>query len=317
MELNVKSLTVLVSLLIAPGAITYSQTESLDKFLYYTNKNQKVDEIYFYDLNRKIVRGTQQEPGPLSVYLMDRFNLICDTLDHKILPEFILFGSKGNVYVTGSTKFEHIQIRDTIFQEIEQFSTLESAVENVKGMWRVLKFNQKLVGLFGSGKKISMQIVDLESGDKTVLIPAQSRLTITNQKMLDVNYFLSDEFLFVFIVPYQKLFKINRTNFSVSEILFPYSNNMAWYYFYDHIKSQHYLVRDKGSKYSLHLFTDDTKLLELTDLIAIPRAIVDGNLHMLERTKEGTMHYMIPVSSSERAERAASNFMLKEVVIKP
>lgn len=297
--------------------VVTAQTDSLHKFLFYTNKNQKVDEIYFYDLHKKIVRGRQEEPGPLPIYLMNEANIICDTLSRKVLPEFILYGRQGNVYITGSTKFEHIQILDSVFLEGEQFSTLECNVKDVQGMWRILKFNDEIIGLQGTGKKMVLQRVNLQSGIKSVLIPAWETIKIQDQKAVDVNYFLSNKHLLIFIVPCQKLFKVSLDNFSVSEVVFPERRKEdVWYYFYDHIQDKHYAVRHVDKGYFLHLLKEENQLVKLTDLIEFPKAIVNGHIHFAKRTSEGTMHYMVPVAPSVRKERESANFMLKEIVIK-
>lgn len=310
-----KQKILLIGLLTAYTGIVAAQTDSLHKFLFYTNKNQKVDEIYFYDLNKKIVRGKQEVPGPLSICLMNESNIICDTLDHKVLPEFILFGRQGNAYITGSTKFEHILIGDSTFSSGEQFSTLETNVKNVQGMWRILKFDDNLVGLNGLGKKMVVQRVDLKTGLKTILIPSQQFIRIEDQKTVDVTYFLGDNLL-IFVVPYQKLFRIALDNFSVVEVPFPSDKDGVWYYFYDHILNKSFAVRHANKMYTLYWFKDDNQLVELTELIGFPKAIVNGHIHFAKRTTEGIMHYMVPINYSARKEREAGNFMLKEVVIK-
>lgn len=299
------------------ATVATAQTDSLYKFLFYTNKNQKVDEIYFYDLHKKVVRGRQEESGPLPIYLMNEANIICDTLSRKVLPEFILYGRQGNVYITGSTKFEHIQILDSVFLEREQFSTLECDVKDVQGMWRILKFNNEIIGLQGTGKKMVFQKVNLQSGIKSVLIPAWESIKIQDQKVVDVNYFLSKEHLLIFIVPCQKLFKVSLADFSVSEVVFPErAKDDVWYYFYDHVEDNHYAVHHVDKKYFLHLLKGENQFVKLTSLIAFPKAIVNGHIHFAERTSEGTMHYMVPVATSVREERESADFMLKEVVIK-
>lgn len=293
-----------------------AQTDSLEKFLYYTSKNQKVDEIYFYSLERKIVRAKQEVPGPLPIYLMDKSNIIIDTLNHKVLPEFVLYGPYGNVYITGGARFESVNISDSVFKDGEQFSAIDSEVSGVKGMWRILKFDDKIVGLSGSGKKMVVQLVDLNTNKKTVLIAPQLAIKIQDQMMIDVNYYLNQEFLFVFIVPYQKLFKIRLADYSVSEVAFPSSLNQSWYFFYDHIKDRQYAVRSEGRKFTLYQLNRDAALVEVTSLIGFPKSIVDDNIHFAKRTSEGTNHFMIPISSIKRREIESSSFSLKELFIK-
>lgn len=296
--------------------LTVNGQDTLQPYLYYVNRNQAIDFLHFYNTDYKIAFEKQQVPGPLPIYLMNKHNLISDTLAFKVLPEFILFDKVGNVYILGTDAFHHVKINEGSFHHVGSFN-VSNYRQFGKDLWRVMTIEDRIIGLQGSGSRTSLVALTNPESHVLNLVPyRKGSKSFPEQLQLNINYSYSPGILSVFITPYQSLFQIKLKDLTVSEIPFPRSNTKSvWYYFFDHIKEQHYAVRADAAKFHLYALSNN-KLYELMGLDNFPHAIVDGKIHYIKENDDGRNHYLVPISLIERINSSKNYFILQEVEIK-
>ena len=290
--------------------------DTLQPFLHYVNKNQSIDFMAFYNSGYKIVYGKQRSPGPIPVYLMNGHNLITDTLPFKVLPEFLLFDKASNVYIIGPDAFHHVKISADTLRPISSYTA--SDYRNIhRNLWRVVKLENRIIGLLGSGIRTSVVAVQNTDGKILTLIPYRKEgKFLAEQRQVNISYSYTPGQLFVFIVPYQSLFRIRLSDLSVSETVLPsFDAKSAWYHFFDHLHEQHYFVKEHNQTFMLYAMQNN-RLYELMPLKVFPMAIIESKLHFVTESDEGRHHYLVPISIIDRVNTSANFLLLDEVEIK-
>lgn len=288
----------------------------LEKHLVYHNRNLEIDFIYFFDEHYKLVHGRQKAPGPLPVYLMNKHNLIVDTLDKKVLPEIFLFTYPNKVFISSIEDFWSIVIEDERLKiKSKEFTTKWNKTTTGEAkVWRRVALEGQYIGLQG---KTSVVYYDSLSNDYKSLIPKRKPAKqIKNQRMIDVNYFYMPGYLIISIIPYQSVFRVSLSDLHTTEFHFPDLANSTWYYFFDHIAKREFAIREVKNKFSLYELLQNGELRFTTELITFPKAIVNSHVHYVIKNEDGTSHYLVPVTFDEQMRKERDYFKLDEIIIK-
>jgi hypothetical protein len=315
MRLHMKYLAFSCILLV----IRLSAQDDFTPFLYYQNRNQSIDYLYFFDRNYKLARSVQHEPGPLTMYLLNEKNLICDTLDEKILPEFVFFDRDRHVYISSGKSFHHYILESGKLVKQAKFDASSYRLNHPavpKDSWRIVYLDGKMIGLKGFGKKTEVISIDTMHNKYEVLIPSGPYRKIPRQRMINFNYFYTSGNFYVFVVPYQRYYKISLTDLAVSEFVYPDAGKSIWYFFLDHTTGIRYSVRDEDGTYSLYSHSDKNQLIWVMTLPDFPSAVVDGFVHIVREETEGRAHYLVPVSDIDRVNTERNFFILDEIKIR-
>lgn len=288
----------------------------LEKHLVYHNKNQEIEYIYFFDEHYKIVRGPQKVPGPLPVYLMNQHNLIVDTLDKKLLPEILLFAYPNKVFISSMEDFWNILIEDERLKiKSREFTTKwNKEIAGEPKVWKRVTIEGQSIGL--QGRTTVVYYDSLSNTYRHLISERKPAKKISNQRMLNVNYFYMPGYLIISIIPYQSVFRVSLLDLHTTEFRFPDLTNSTWYYFFDHITKREFAVREIKNKFSLYELFQNGDLRHVTELITFPTAVVSSHVHYAIKNNDGTSHYLVPILFEEQMRKERDYFKLEEIIIK-
>jgi hypothetical protein len=253
------------------------------------------------------------------MYLLNDRNLLCDTLDDKVLPYFVFFDRNRNIYISGSKFFHHyvLQSNKLVRQASYAASSYRLKYQAVpKNAWCIVFLEGRMIGLNDLGKKTEVISIDTLQNKYEVLVPARPHIKISHQHMINFNYYYTPGSFYTYVVPYQRFYRISLNDLTVSEFVYPDSDKSIWYFFLDHITGIRYSVRDEQGKYDLYMHNDENKMIWLMSLPVFPSAVVDGFVHLVRDESEGRAHYLMPVSVIDRINMERNFFMLNEVKIR-
>jgi hypothetical protein len=310
----------IINLLILCCFSTAVSSQSVNQsFLKYSNNYLKVEFVYFFNHQYKLIFSSQIGDKPLSGYLLNENNLVIDSLGLGVRPSSIFHFNDRKFFISSKGDFFQGNYDSGGFHSFSKrtFSnSLEKELFIVNRLWNPIRFNDFLYGLSGSGNKTNFFKCDTVNRKVIPLIPSRKSIKVPNQKALNFSFSMSENELCVFVMHYQSLFIVNKLNELVSEIKLPSMENGFWYYFYDYLQKFHFFILEKEEQYLIYHLKDNNELIYVNSIDYFPSAIVGGKIHIKELVDGEYYHYLVPLSYHEFALKNKP-IPLMEVIIRP
>ena len=270
--------------------------------LLYANDILPVRGFFILDNGYKIITSVQNNQLKIGTYLLNKENLVVDTLKLDLLP--LKFHNLGNsrVIMEGDGQY---YVYDIVQDKMVPNTSIEKSDELYAGDFTIF-FNKKLVTWVKNKEKARLIVRSMDSTGVFSLISkkriidlpgAAVKLNKNIIQQLPVVFALKKESLFIFSRGLQSLFIIDQ-DWNMISYKLPYSKEWIWSYFWDPIGEHHYViksVKDKDELYGL----DGNKLQFICELEQFPIAIYDYKLLQCYGTyKTNCDFYLVPIIKS-------------------
>ncbi len=251
--------------------------------LVYAQDNTPLRNFIIVQNNDKIVSKVEEGAQSIAVYLMNRENLITDTIGYYWFDDVLPVG-ENRVLITTYNKNIVIQHHQGRIQAKQEFVFCESSHLGP------VFFRDKAYLPYGISSKKNLPRVDVILTDtskhhclnldgRTYRISATRKVKLTKNLIwsLPVTIGLGTDHLAVFLRDAQELLLFDSSGY-VSRLLLPTGKDQVWHYLYDWQEDDHYFIRATPDE-QLELFRwQRQKLRNLQPLTDFPTQIIGGRL---------------------------------------
>lgn len=304
--------------LILISSLSYAQS-SINEFLLYHNKNEKVDYYFFFDKDYRIVFSQQIGSNPITIRLLSSENLVLDTLKYKLYPEGFHKVGDHKLMISGINTSVLVEIIDGKFHyenEIIIDDASDGTNQSIIKHQNTFSWQSKRQGR----KNLNLQMLlnhDEILIDNIPKIYKNSRDNPTSkQRVLNLNQFVWDDYLISFLFRAQRVYFIDTENLTVKYFSLPKSDESVWYFFTDTITGRNYLIKENKEKVlELFAFYRNQGIMPLKEIDKFPESISGNKLIFKEITEEGTYHYGIPLDNLKSLDDAEDIVHLNEIEV--
>lgn len=304
-------------------------------YLYYTNENEKIGDIYFIDKERAIAiqKGTTLVllKRGLIEYKLNVKGLV--NSNWEAIQQVIPLGSDKFMVLTRQSCFNVWVLNDKFVIEDRRLSAGINKTEIIRNAFNVpieniedVVYKYCLMGKIGSytfgyylpkknqlNKKMPQpprywvqsngKVFNINSEDAVVTKDRFNDDWYAWMNRYDCMYTFHDSKLYLISPEANKMYEFDTLSNKHRSIMFnPLHNTKSWYYYYDYFGKQSYWINKISEKeYAIYTAAAADEKLKVATITFFPTAIVNGKVHWQKEIK-GTRyyeHYLIPLTGED------------------